>query len=104
LQYDAHVRRFGAENPETVRVAIASNAMFEALAEQIELVSGAKFIKVPFGGDAPARQALLGNHIDVSFGFIGSARGEIESGSLKIIAVTGIPGWPSTRIPPSTKS
>jgi putative tricarboxylic transport membrane protein len=81
--------RIAKEEPETVRVAIASNAMFESLAEQIELVSGAKFIRVPFGGDAPARQALLGNHIDVSFGFIGSARGDIESGNLKIIAVTG---------------
>ena len=83
------ITQIAKEKPETIRVAVAANSLFEMLAEQIELVTGAKFIKVPFGGDQPARQALLGNLIDVAFGFAGSSKGDVEGGSLKMIGVAG---------------
>ena len=36
----------------------------------MEEVSGGKIIKVPFQGGAPSITALLGGHIDVSFGYL----------------------------------
>jgi tripartite-type tricarboxylate transporter receptor subunit TctC len=82
------------DKPNTVRVAIASNSVFEMIAEQVEAVTGAKFIKVPYGGDQPARQDLQGHHIDVSFGFAGPAKGELDAGLSRIIGVAG-----DTRLP-----
>jgi tripartite-type tricarboxylate transporter receptor subunit TctC len=72
-----------------VTVAVASQTAFEFLAEQIEDAAGVKFNKVPFQGGAPAVTALLGNHIDVSFGYLGEFRGHLESGKVKVIAVAG---------------
>jgi tripartite-type tricarboxylate transporter receptor subunit TctC len=83
------IAQIAKEKPDTVKVAVAPNSAFEMLAEQVEALTGAKFIKVPFGGDAPARQALLGHHIDVSLGFAGPAKGNLDSGEFRIIGVAG---------------
>jgi tripartite-type tricarboxylate transporter receptor subunit TctC len=57
------------QKPNTIRVATVPNSVFEYLVDQLELVTGAKFLKVPFQGGAPAIAAVLGNHVDMSIGF-----------------------------------
>ena len=74
-------------DPGKITVAVASQTAFEFLAEQIEDAGGAKFNKVPFQGGAPAVTSLLGNHIDISFGYLSEFRGYMEAGKLRPIAV-----------------
>ena len=44
---------------------------------------GGKITKVPFQGGAPSITALLGGHIDVSFGYLAEYKGHLDAGKVK---------------------
>jgi tripartite-type tricarboxylate transporter receptor subunit TctC len=75
------------QKPNTIRVAIVPNSIFEYMADQLELVTGAKFLKVPFQGGAPAIAALLGNHVDMSIGFHVEFNSMLEGKKIAPLAV-----------------
>ncbi|HEX9015284.1 MAG TPA: tripartite tricarboxylate transporter substrate binding protein [Chloroflexota bacterium] len=54
---------------------------------QLEKASGAKFANVAFDGAAPAMNALLGGHIDGSFGHVGDFLAQVKSGQVRVIAI-----------------
>ncbi len=83
----ADVLKTAKDKPSTIRVAIAATTILEMLAEQTENVAGLKLLKVPFQGGAPAITALLGQHIDISFGFFGEYRGHLEANKVRVLAV-----------------
>jgi tripartite-type tricarboxylate transporter receptor subunit TctC len=74
--------------PGTIRVSILPGTIFEYLVEQVEQVSGAKFLKVPFQGGAPSMTALLGNNVDIALGFYGEIRSFLDSRKLVPVAVS----------------
>ena len=76
------------EKPGTLRISILPGTMFEYMVEQVEAVSGAKFLKVPFQGGAPSVTALLGNNVDIALGFYGEIRSFLDAGKLKPVAVS----------------
>ncbi len=82
------------EKPNTVRAGMVPGSSYEFLLEQLELSSGAKFLKVPFQGMAPAIAALLGNNIDLSVNFLSEMRSFIEAKKVTPLAVTS-----ATRLP-----
>lgn len=63
------------EKPGTIRIAVIPGTMWEYLIEQVEVQTGAKFLRVPFQGGKPAIVALLGGNVDIAQGF----RGEFDS-------------------------
>ncbi|MBI4082259.1 MAG: tripartite tricarboxylate transporter substrate binding protein [Candidatus Lambdaproteobacteria bacterium] len=75
------------QNPGKVKVAITPGLSGEWLAEQIEGLSGAKLIKVPFQGGAPAITALLGGHIDVAGVYYSEYQGHLAAGKVRVIGV-----------------
>jgi tripartite-type tricarboxylate transporter receptor subunit TctC len=79
----------GKAEPQRLNVGSMAQTVYEFLAEQIETATGAKFTKVPFQGSAPALVALLGGHIDVSFGYLADYRSYMEAGDIKPIVVSG---------------
>ena len=81
--------------PDSVRVSVIPGTLFEMLAEQVEAASGTRLIKVPYPGGTPSINALMGDHIDLSFGFVGEfeAMGE----RVRPVAVAG--AVPSPRLP-----
>ncbi|MSQ66116.1 MAG: tripartite tricarboxylate transporter substrate binding protein [Limnohabitans sp.] len=58
-----------------VRVGTVAATLIETLAEQVEQKAGVSFNQIPFNGGKPAIAALMGDHIDISFGFLGEVRG-----------------------------
>lgn len=76
------------EKPGTVRISMLPGTMFEYMVEQVEQVSGAKFLKVPFQGGAPSVTALLGGNVDIAVGFYGEIRSFLEANQLKPVAVS----------------
>lgn len=82
------------DKPNTVRVGVIPGSSYEYMVEQLELISGAKFLKVPFQGMAPAIAALLGNNIDLSLNFYSEMRSFLEVKRVAPIAVTS-----ATRLP-----
>lgn len=75
--------------PGTIRVLNVPGGYYEYLIEQLEAAAGARFLRVPFQGGAPGITALLGNNIDLGFGFFAEVRGHLAANRLLPIAVTG---------------
>jgi tripartite-type tricarboxylate transporter receptor subunit TctC len=69
--------------------------------EQLEAAAGGRFLRVPFQGGAPGLTALLGNNVDLAFGFFGEIRGHLQGNRVVPVAVTGtqesafLPGAPT---------
>jgi tripartite-type tricarboxylate transporter receptor subunit TctC len=82
------VAAYGKENPGQLKVGVTSGSSSEFIPEQVEEVTGGKLIKVPFQGGAPSITALLGGHIDVSFGYLAEYKGHLDAGKVQVIGVT----------------
>jgi tripartite-type tricarboxylate transporter receptor subunit TctC len=59
------------------------------IGETFNLLYGTQFQHVPYRGVAPAMQDLLGGHVPVVFGEMGSSKALVTSGQLRALAVTG---------------
>jgi tripartite-type tricarboxylate transporter receptor subunit TctC len=55
----------------------------------LEKAAGVDLKEVPFQGGAPAMQALLGGQIDVAMGATEEIKGQMEAGTIRILAGTG---------------
>jgi len=58
-------------------------------AEYFKSVAGLDMTIIPYRGTGPLMNDLLGGHVPVSFGVLPPAIGNIQSGTLRAIAVTG---------------
>ena len=70
------------------------------IGEMFNLNYGTKFQHVTYCGVAPAMQDLLGGHIPMVIGEMGSAKPLVTSGQLRALAVTGTnatPAFPTCR-------
>ena len=65
------------------------------IGEMFNLLYGTKFQHVAYRGVAPAMQDLLGGHIPMVMGEMGSAKPFVASGQLRALAVTGTARNPS---------
>ena len=74
--------------PNTVRITVVPGSLYEYMVEQLEQVSGAKFLKVPFQGGAPGVTAMLGDNVDVSIAFYGEVRSHLDAKKVTPIGVT----------------
>ena len=75
--------------PGTIRVASVPGGYYEYLIEQLEEEAGGRFLRVPFQGGAPGITALLGNNVDLAFGFFAEIRGHLAAHRVLPVAVTG---------------
>ncbi len=73
--------------PGTVRLSASENSPSGFLARQLEEASGAKFTTVMYQGGRQALTDLLGQHIDVSYGYFGEYRSNLEAGQVRAIGV-----------------
>ena len=58
-------------------------------AELFKAAAGVEMTIIPYKGTAPVMNDLLGGHVPVAFGVLPPALGNIESGTLRALAVTG---------------
>jgi tripartite-type tricarboxylate transporter receptor subunit TctC len=59
------------------------------IGEMFNLLYGTKFQHVAYRGVAPAMQDLIGGHIPMAIGEMGSAKPLVTSGQLRALAITG---------------
>lgn len=76
------------EKPGELRVAMSDTSPTAFLAQQVEAAGGVKFTHIPFQGGRQAVTALLGGHIEVSYGYMGEYRSLVESGKLQLLALS----------------
>jgi tripartite-type tricarboxylate transporter receptor subunit TctC len=75
-------------HPDTI---VAGNSgtgsIWHLAAVSLQKASGVRFKHVPFGGAAPAVQALLGGHVQVVCVSLSEVRSQVEAGNLRVLAV-----------------
>jgi len=76
--------------PGELKVGIVPGLSSEFLPEQVAKSVGSSLILVPFQGGTPSITALVGGHIDISFGFFSEYRGHFEAGKVKMIGVASL--------------
>lgn len=65
------------------------SAGYELAASWLSSVSGAKFVNVPYKGQAPIITDVIGNQLDFALVDLGGAMPLIKGGKIKALAVTG---------------
>lgn len=74
--------------PNTIRITTVPGSLYEYMIDQMEQVSGAKFLRVPFQGGAPGVTAMLGNNVDLAIAFFGEVRSHLDAKKVAAIAAS----------------
>lgn len=93
-----HAMKELVDHAETATVPFGSpgvGSQMHLMGELFNLTYGTKFEHVAYRGVAPAMQDLLGGHIPMVMGEMGSAKPYVTSGQLRALAVTGAHRNPS---------
>ena len=82
---------FGKANPGKANFATSGVATTPAIAvSQLNSLAGTKFQEVPYKGTGPATTAVVAGDVQASFVFYPSAKGLIDGGQLRVLAVTSV--------------
>ncbi len=80
---------YGKAHPSNANFATSGVATTPAIAvSQLNSFAGTKFQEVPYKGTGPATSAVVTNDVQASFVFYPSAKGLIDGGQLRVLAVT----------------
>ena len=81
--------RYAAFHPGKINMASGGNGSGAHVAgELFKMMTGVELVHVPYRGEGPALTDLLGGQVDVMFGTLPAAIGQIRSGKLRALAVT----------------
>jgi tripartite-type tricarboxylate transporter receptor subunit TctC len=83
----AQIVQMAKEKPGTYRVATVPGSMWDYLIEQVEVNTGAKFLKVPFQSGGAGTTALVGDNVDIAPAFFAELRPHVDSGKVKLVAI-----------------
>jgi tripartite-type tricarboxylate transporter receptor subunit TctC len=80
---------YAKANPAKVNFSTSGAATTPAIAvDQLNSIAGTTFVQVPYKGTGPAAAAVASGDVDASFVFYPSAKGLIDGGQLRALAVT----------------
>lgn len=87
-----HVRR----NPGKLSYgSVATGHYGHVASEHLNITLNGGMVHVPYKGEAPMLQDLLGGQLPLSFVTIATARSHVEAGRLRLLAITGTRRHPS---------
>ena len=81
---------YAKANPGKLNYASSGNGSLQHVTgAMLEQQGGVKMVHVPYKGTGPALQDLLGGQVDLTFGTAPPFMPHIQSGKLRVLAVTG---------------
>lgn len=81
---------YAKEHPGEVTVGLAGIGTGTHLASELFAnVAGIELLQVPYQGSAPMLNDLIAGRLDIAFDYPVSTVGHVDSGSVKVLAVTG---------------
>ncbi|MDH1252674.1 tripartite tricarboxylate transporter substrate binding protein [Comamonas thiooxydans] len=90
-------------NPGKLNYASSGNGSLQHVTgAMLEQQAGVKMVHVPYKGTGPALQDLLGGQVDLTFGTAPPFMPHVQSGKLRVLAVTGKQRLPSLPNVPTT--
>ena len=94
---------YAKANPGKLNYASSGNGSLQHVTgAMLEQQGGIKMVHVPYKGTGPALQDLLGGQVDLTFGTAPPYMPHIQSGKLRVLAVTGKERLPSLSQVPTT--
>ncbi|QNP48436.1 Bug family tripartite tricarboxylate transporter substrate binding protein [Diaphorobacter aerolatus] len=94
---------YAKANPGKLNYASSGNGSLQHVTgAMLEQQAGIKMVHVPYKGTGPALQDLLGGQVDLTFGTAPPFMSHIQSGKLRVLAVTGKERLPSLPNVPTT--
>ncbi|WP_353236369.1 tripartite tricarboxylate transporter substrate binding protein, partial [Diaphorobacter ruginosibacter] len=94
---------YAKANPGKLNYASSGNGSLQHVTgAMLEQQAGIKMVHVPYKGTGPALQDLLGGQVDLTFGTAPPFMPHIQSGKLRVLAVTGKERLPSLPNAPTT--
>ncbi len=94
---------YAKANPGKLNYASSGNGSLQHVTgAMLEQQGGVKMVHVPYKGTGPALQDLLGGQVDLTFGTAPPFMPHIQSGKLRVLAVTGKERLPSLPDVPTT--
>ena len=94
---------YAKANPGKLNYASSGNGSLQHVTgAMLEQQGGIKMVHVPYKGTGPALQDLLGGQVDLTFGTAPPFMPHIQSGKLRVLAVTGKQRLPSLPDVPTT--
>lgn len=99
----AELMAYAKANPAKLNYASSGNGSLQHVTgAMLEQQGGVKMVHVPYKGTGPALQDLLGGQVDLTFGTAPPFMPHIQSGKLRVLAVTGKERLPSLPDVPTT--
>ena len=99
----AELITYAKANPGKLNYASSGNGSLQHVTgAMLEQQGGVKMMHVPYKGTGPALQDLLGGQVDLTFGTAPPFMPHIQSGKLRVLAVTGKERLPSLPDVPTT--
>ena len=94
---------YAKANPGKLNYASSGNGSLQHVTgAMLEQQAGVKMVHVPYKGTGPALQDLLGGQVDLTFGTAPPFMPHVQSGKLRVLAVTGKQRLPSLPNVPTT--
>ena len=94
---------YAKANPGKLNYASSGNGSLQHVTgAMLEQQGAIKMVHVPYKGTGPALQDLLGGQVDLTFGTAPPFMPHIQSGKLRVLAVTGKQRLPSLSQVPTT--
>jgi len=87
--------------PGSIRVAASTSTSTAFTLDQVAEYSGVTFLPVAYQGGRQALTDLLGGHIDVSYGYLGEYRSQLEAGEVRVLATTSAQRVPALKDVPT---
>ncbi|MBL8353418.1 Bug family tripartite tricarboxylate transporter substrate binding protein [Delftia deserti] len=99
----AELVAYAKANPGKLNYASSGNGSLQHVTgAMLEQQAGIKMVHVPYKGTGPALQDLLGGQVDLTFGTAPPFMPHVQSGKLRVLAVTGPQRLPSLPDAPTT--
>jgi tripartite-type tricarboxylate transporter receptor subunit TctC len=99
----AELIAYAKASPGKLNYASSGNGSLQHVTgAMLEQQGGIKMVHVPYKGTGPALQDLLGGQVDLTFGTAPPFMPHIQSGKLRVLAVTGKQRLPSLPDAPTT--
>lgn len=99
----AELVAYAKANPGRLNFASSGNGSLQHVTgAMLEQQAGVKMVHVPYKGTGPALQDLLGGQVDLTFGTAPPFMPHVQSGKLRVLAVTGKQRLPSLPNVPTT--
>ncbi|BDB69276.1 Bug family tripartite tricarboxylate transporter substrate binding protein [Comamonas thiooxydans] len=99
----AELVNYTKANPGKLNYASSGNGSLQHVTgAMLEQQAGVKMVHVPYKGTGPALQDLLGGQVDLTFGTAPPFMPHVQSGKLRVLAVTGKQRLPSLPNVPTT--